>query len=401
MEVSEKRLESVQFCLIVALVFFQQIATGMCSLTFIYHLRRVFALSAGLIGLAAGTASLVYVFACIFLSRFYKRFKLSNQVVFGSFGLALVIFFISMSDSLLLTWILIAIFGLFHSILWPSFDIWIARGKEGIQLSKALGIFNVSGGIGASLAPFLCTLLVERNTHLSFYVAACIVLFNGILVVCLSLVIPSIGAIASEKNYIQMHQKVDHSTPLRYLAWIGVFMTFLVSFSLQTTFPLFTKEVLHWSESTTGLILLLMGISSCLTFMYLGKRTFWHFKLQFIVCIQLALILLLVSFRLVQNVFLFMIFFIGIGFFAASASLSSVFHGASGAQERSRRMNIHEVSLNLGIVLGGGLGGGLYQRVGFHQMLLWIALLLFFVLLGEVGIYLFKRKASCNRTVSS
>jgi len=318
---------------------------------------------------------------------------LRDQLVFGSFGLSLVIFFISTSNSLLLTWVLIAIFGLFHSILWPSFDIWIARGKEGIQLSKALGVFNVSGGIGASLAPYLCTLLVERNTHLSFYVASCIVLFNGILVVSLSLFIPALGTIESEKNYIQMNQKVDHSTPLRYLSWIGVFMAFLVSFSLQTTFPLFTKEILHWSESTTGLLLLIMGISSCLTFVFLGKRTFWHGKLSFIVCIQIALILLLVSFCLVQNMVLFIIFFMCIGFLAASSSLSSVFHGASGARDRSRRMNIHEVSLNLGIVLGGGLGGGLYQRVGFHQMLVSLAFLLFFVLLGEVAMYLFRKKS--------
>ncbi|MGI6489563.1 MAG: hypothetical protein ACOXZ7_03295 [Sphaerochaeta sp.] len=91
------------------------------------------------------------------------------------------------------------------------------------------------------------------------------------------------------------------------------------------------------SESSTGLLLLFRGVSTCLSFFLLGKLHFWQFKKGWIFAIQAAFgLLCLVAMRF-HSAGLFSLFFILFGILFAFAYTQSMFHGVSGAVHRSRR----------------------------------------------------------------
>ena len=47
----------------------------------------------------------------------------------------------------------------------------------------------------------------------------------------------------------------------------------------------------------------------------------------------------------------------------------SIFHGSSGAEDKEKRMIVHEVLLNIGMVAGATAGGIIYQMVSFSAIL--------------------------------
>ena len=53
-----------------------------------------------------------------------------------------------------------------------------------------------------------------------------------------------------------------------------------------------------------------------------------------------------------------------LGVHVAVSYANSIFHGAVGSRERTRRMAIHESMLALGLVAGSALGGTVYQVRG-------------------------------------
>ena len=61
----------------------------------------------------------------------------------------------------------------------------------------------------------------------------------------------------------------------------------------------------------------------------------------------------------------------------------SIFHGASGAKNRERRMIVHEVLLNIGMVLGATMGGIIYEHFSFSLILYFLSLTAFVLFCAE------------------
>jgi len=392
MQLSEERVETIQMTVLLSIVFLGQIIANIVNLGFVYHLRAIFSMSAGLIGFAVGLSSIFYCIGCVFFSPLYAHFKPRNLLLFGCFGLSFILYMLSRCTEQQQIWIFIILFGFIQSMIWPSIETWISRGKESDLLNRDLGLFNVLYSLGAGIAPFICTLLVVRSTYLPLIVGSVLALVNGLLILIVSTIVPQMRSVDSENTYVASLDSKDNSTPLRYFGWVGVFMIFLVWIAIQTAFPLFTRENLGMNENVTGLLFLAKGLVSCVAFMLLGKLNFWHFKMKYIVGAQLGLALILFVFCSAASIPLFFIFFIIFGVLNALLFMQSLFHGASGAIERSKRMNIHEVVLNVGIVLGGVVGGSLFQQFNYQTMMLILAIFITAVVAIELFIYFFVMK---------
>jgi DHA1 family multidrug resistance protein-like MFS transporter/DHA1 family quinolone resistance protein-like MFS transporter len=171
-------------------------------------------------------------------------------------------------------------------------------------------------------------------------------------------------------------ENTDHSTSLRFPAWIGLFVTFTVMGTIITVFPMYARDALGLGKSTIGALLLGRGLFTAAGYLIIGRTTFWHFKAA-PMTIGLALLTVLVlCLAWLRSVAAVAICLALIGPFIALGFSYSFFHGASGAVNRATRMAIHEALLASGLICGSAAGGQIYQYYSMKAVSVFCAALM-------------------------
>ncbi|MBL8992490.1 MAG: MFS transporter, partial [Spirochaetia bacterium] len=156
----------------------------------------------------------------------------------------------------------------------------------------------------------------------------------------------------------------DHSTILRFPAWIGVFTSHTLIGIILNIFPVFARRELHFSKTLIGALLLFRAAATATTFISMGRLHFWHKNRTFLIVLQVALALASALMIFPNQVFLIGVFLALLGVLIAMSYMSSIYHGVDGAPNKSARMAVHEILLTLGILLGAYAGGWLYEWRG-------------------------------------
>jgi len=156
----------------------------------------------------------------------------------------------------------------------------------------------------------------------------------------------------------------DSSTPLRFPAWVGVAAAYTVLGTLLVVFPIHGRDHLGLGEGVIGSVLLLRGLSSTVAYTILGRSDGWHFRRTGMWAPLAVLALSTAVLAVVSSVVAYAIIVAIVGASVAVSYTMSVFHGAAGSPDRTRRMAIHEALLTVGSVVGSSVGGVLFQRHG-------------------------------------
>jgi len=361
--------EKTQFRLLTFTAFFVQMMQAMVNLALVYYIRAKFNVSASLVGAAVSALSISYCVFCLLLSNKITNYKPSSLLIFGTLGMALSTLLMFTLNKYFLVVIAIIMFGFFVSFIWPSLESWLSRGKEQAYLNKVLGGYNVSWSLGNALSATVCGVLVERNILLPFYFAIAILIIVAFNIVFWIHKDPELKAAKSEKDHIKANNLKDTSTFLRYFCWTGVFVGYIVFGAIINIFPLYAKESIGYSATTIGLLLLVRGLVTCVVFYVLSKTSFWHFRKLYIFGVQLLIGLSCLFARNSTSILSLSIFFGLFGVLFAYVYVSSLFHGASGAVNRTKRMVTHEFLLSAGTVVGSVVGGVLYDHFSYSQMM--------------------------------
>lgn len=72
----------------------------------------------------------------------------------------------------------------------------------------------------------------------------------------------------------------------------------------------------------------------------------------------------------------------------------SIFHAASGAIDKGKRMMIHECVLTVGQVIGVSIAGGIYDKLGWTNVLFVIASIGVVFVICQFGVNLLRKKKS-------
>ena len=388
MYVSQSKTDEIQFWVLNISSFFAQLTIAMANLALVYHLRSKFNLGADQIGLAASISPATYLLFCIIGSGYTVHFRPRHLVQLSLAGMAFSLALFVRTDILMVAYLALGLYGTFMSLLWPQIEAWFSRGKEGASLNRAANAFNFSWSIGVGVSSYVAGLLVETSTALPFYVGLFLFGLVFLLIFIASALVPGIRSVSSEHHDNCVNNRKDASTPLRFYAWAGIIALYSGMSVILTIFPLYAQDVLRISESQTGLLLLIRGIATCLSFLVLGKLEFWHFKKRYIFGVQLLFALFALLAMSFSKPGPFAVFFFFFGVLFAFAYDQSMFHGASGSINRSSRMIIHEVLLTIGTILGATLGGALYERISFSFVLLVIGIATLVLVGLEMGIAL-------------
>lgn len=361
--------------------FLAQFTIAMVNFSLVYFMREKHGLSSSAIGIASSLYTLFYFLFCIVYSKLLANVRKKKKVFLSLSGMALAILFVLLSTNKALLYISLSLYGVAMGLLWPNVEAWITASAEGGELSKAVSSFNFSWSFGAGISTAFGGFFSELGVSFPLFVAIALFILTAVWI----LFIKEEGG----ENEAEALSSEDSSTPLRYFSWCAL-VTVYVGYSLIITiFPLYASEVLTFSETMTGNLLLFRGMSACISFIILGKFLFWQFNLKVIFLSQIGFALLAFVLSFISNPIVLALYFTLFGFVFALCYENSIFHGASGARDRQKRMMIHEVLLTLGTIIGSSLGGVIYQYISFDAVLYTIAGATILLVLAEALLYKF------------
>ncbi|MBN1837548.1 MAG: MFS transporter [Spirochaetales bacterium] len=357
--------------------FASEAALGLVTLGMIFYTREVFHVPPSLVGWMTATWQGCYVTGCLTMGPVGERLPPRYSMILSTGGMCLSILGILISRSVAALFVFYGLFGLFLSLFWPPLMSWLSADTEGPRLGRMMSRLTLAGSTGNVISPFVAGALSALSPRYPLYVAAGMFGANCLFLAGAALALPRIrrdphrdgGKKAAEGSE-------DRSTPVRFPAWVGLFVTYTVLGVIITVFPMYARDVLDLSKGTIGVLLLVRALCTTGAFVILGRTTFWHFRpAPLSVGLGLLAVLVLVLTRLRAPVPL--AFSLGaIGPLIALGFSGSFFHGASGSPRRAARMALHEALLAGGLIAGSAAGAQVYERFSMSTLGLGCAALL-------------------------
>lgn len=365
--------------LLIPTAFVGCLAMGIINLAMLFIVKERFHAGPQAVGVFTALSSVAYFLGCIVLKRFSDRIGPRAAMSIMTLGTAGLFSLFIVVPSMALAFGVYFLYGLLTALFWPPMMTWLSAGLEGQELSKATNTFSLSWSSGGAIAPYVAGLLCELGLDIPIYVGIAIFALAGLVMASSGSLVPSpartAGAEAAGPGSGGSTQVADHSTPLRFPAWIGAFMIYAVLAVFSNIFPLFAKDELALSESRIGLLLLVRASFAAVGFWALGRFGFWHFRKRYIALGVLLLLLLDLAFVFVHAPAGFAVGLAALGLVQALCYNSSIFYGASGAVDRARRMTIHEALLTAGQILGSIGGGMAYQAYSWRTVFVFLAVI--------------------------
>lgn len=370
--------------------FLANIGIGILNFSLVFYMRDLFGAGSAQIGLLSSLWALSYLLGCFILHRLSGKIGPKRSLSAASFGMAVFSFFILKSTSILWLYIFSSLFGFITAMFWPPLEGWLSEGYEGADLNKREGKFNLSWSAALTVSPYIAGLMIERSLTLPliFTIGVYILLFSSFLFV-------STFFLKTDPRRSKEEEAggggSGKSTFLRYIAWMGIFSSYLINGVVLFVFPLYAREVLGIQESYIGLLFLLRALFSTAVFVYMSRTVWWHFNRLQMIAVQLTLILFCFALPFIRGWSTLAVMFSFFGILFAFQYSNSLFHGVSGSVNRERRMAVHEGVLTAGLIIGAVGGGVLYQVYGIRTVFTAAALSLFVILFSQL-IYIFKRR---------
>lgn len=362
--------KNVKTFLILPISFLFYTALIITTFSMIFYARDLFRASAITIGWLTALPHLCYFSGCFLLRPLYRLLLPRHSLILATAAAVALLAGMLLVQSLALLFLLYGLFGFTLSLFWPPLMGWLTFGKEEQELNTTLGRFNLSWSGGNIVAPYIAGFLLQRGIRIPFEAAAVIMGAICLAVLGITLVAPAIRLDRQkEMGGGKQREHEDHSTPLRYPAWIGLCASYVVLGVTMSIFPLYLREQIGLTEARIGVLLLIRALFSTLGFVVLGRFLFWHFK-AWVMFLGQATTVIVVALMITLHSFAGLSLMLALfGLLFALSYNNSLFHGVSGCNRRSTRMAVHEGLLTAGMVAGSAAGGMLYQNGAFPRVL--------------------------------
>ncbi len=364
--------------------FLMAFAMGLVNLGLVFHARETLGFSPSRVGFLPATHSLAYVAACLLLAPKLRPFSPRRVVLLSQ--MCLCICYGALTYARSYPWLLLfsALYGVSLSLLWPFLMGWMSLNREGKALGRSFSRYNVSWCGAMVFSPYVCGRLSEVDSRLPLWAAGALVLLAG------SLVLAATRPVPVEKGEVRKRDSSssipgNRPTRLRYPAWLGLVVTFFGMGVFAAAFPLAAREDLGYSLRAVGLLLLVRALSNMLAFLGLGYTDRWHFRKGPMLFGQALGVVAFGGLVVAAGPISIALLLALAGVSSAFSYSISVFHGVSGASDRSTPMAIHEAMLATGLVFGSAGGAMLYDGYGLNTVFAVTAGLLLTSLIVQAG----------------
>lgn len=356
--------------------FIMSIAVGITALGLLFIVKDVYRAKATLVGSLGAFWSLAYFVGCLVLRKPGERLRPTTAMAISLAGGAVLLGAFLAFPSLGSAFACYLAYGFLVAFFWPPVMGWMSRGLEGAELNRATSLFSFSWSIGGVLSSYIAGLLSARGKFLPIVVAMVLLALNAALVLASRLFVSDTardddgaaavpGSLGAEAY---ADPETDHSTPLRYPAWVGVFLIYMAIGVVTNVFPVFARDGLAMSEPAIGLALTIRSLATTVGFMVLGRFTFGQGKRSALILVTLASALTVAVMAVQRSPAGFMLCFMVIGLLQAFMYNSALFYATSGALDRGKRVSAHESVLTVGSIVGSLSGGAVLEAFSMQAV---------------------------------
>ena len=243
--------------------------------------------------------------------------------------------------------------GICLSMFWPTFQAWIADRRDGADLARDIGIFNMSWTAASLTGPVVSGFLYSLYPRLPFLVAVAIGI-TVILVTRASLydkpVQPSRPPQTEEKEPSDWHRH------FLYAIWLANFANWFLIGNARYQFPKLARE-LDTPSSLIGLLMGCISFAQFLGFFILRKSHFWHFNKSSLFGAQAlgGVAALLIFFSSAKVCFALALILIGLS--CSITFYSSLYYAVHLMRKKGKGTGLHESIVGSGLLIGPLLGG--------------------------------------------
>lgn len=350
--------------LLLPTTFIVAVAIGTVNLGLIFYMRDLYGFSSFLIGAFAAVFSISYFLGCFILRPISRRILPRYCLILSSFIMAFMALLIVVTEVSWCAFIFYSIYGFALALFFPPLVGWLSIGIEGKELNRSISRWNLSWSTGSIVSPFLAGFLTERGLRLPLYTGIVLMFLGGVIILAASIILPAIRNDKHKeiKPTLQENAEGDKSTFLRFPSWVATITLYSVLGVISNIFPLYAREAIGLTESVVGLVLLTRAFFTTVTFVILGRMSWWHFNRVQIFVTQAAVLVLVIVMIQAASLISYLALMPFLGILVSISYSNSLFHGVSGSLERGKRMAVHEALLTSGVVFGSVIGGQLYQH---------------------------------------
>jgi MFS family permease len=354
-----------------------------------------------------------YIVSCLLAQSLSARFSPRILVIAATVGVGIFVFLFRFTQSVSQMSAMAMAYGLSLGFFWAPLMGWLSGHAEGVALSRRLGLFNLAWSTSVILAPLIASYLVRHSITLPFGVMAVImVLAFGVVATtrrerprAQSGVLPVTAAATGDPVSPEPAAPVlnaDTMQYIRYLAWIGAAVGYTAVSVFRFQMPHLAKTI-HMDEVVFGRVIVSLSLAITIAFFVLTRWAGWHGRARWIFLPQLLLVIVSVLLTWTTSAWAMVPLMLAAGLAAGMLYTSSVFHGSLGAAPtaRTRRMAIHEICLNIGVILGSYFGNLLSQHLGPSRVYPYLALAIAVAILVQaIGWGLLVRGARHSRVAA-
>jgi len=351
--------------LLYPVVFLFAMASGISSLGLIFFAKSVLGASPGRIGFLSAIFNVFYVCGCYCFRNLSAtlppRYSIFAAIFISFFNVGMIF----LLKSLFWSFVFFAFYGLASALFWPVMMGWLSAGLEGRRLGKVMGWYGFSWSLGSIISPVVAGCLEDmgksfalRGASFAFLVAAGLVVLGIFMIPDLSL------KIAAPPRQPGANPATGGGTLLRYSAWCSAFASWFMIGTITTVVALAAGADLDITKKTVGIIFLVRALTMSLVFVVMGQTSWWHFREKQIAIGALIGVVAMIFLAYTRAPVMIGFIMLIVGVIVGQSYTNSIFHGVSGAADKSWRMAIHEMVINAGVVLGSVSGGVVYGAFG-------------------------------------
>lgn len=370
--------------------FLTALGEGTLSLGIIFLMRDAYAATPSLVGWLMSSGTLVYALGCLFVRPLFAGLRPRFLMLMAAGGITVSLSLLYALREVPLTFLFFGMSKLSASFFWPPAIGWLSENREGRTLNRVLSRFNLSWSLGLMLSLPLAGWLSDQDLEYPILGTIAAQAAAFLLIAGAALALPAAhrrqGAGRQRASPRDHGERRDHSTPLRFTAWAGMFAGYIAAAAIVTLFPQYARDSLGASKTVVGNLLSLRMLARAVSFFLLGTLSFWHHRGRYqLATSALLMVVMLVMTRLrtlLPFAVLIPVFAVGNAFVYAG----SLFHGVAGSANRAARTAIHEALVAGGYIVGASVGGLLYQHASFQTALWFCALCLLAALAAQAAV---------------
>ena len=310
------------------------------------------------VGQFTGIWAASYVAGCLVLQPLLgRRLSPSLSLLMAMGSMAAFLGLVLSAPSILPAMFFFGLYGFSTSLLFPPLLAWITVGVEKEALGRLTSRFSVSWSLGGIIAPWVGSRLLNIDRHIPLIFSIGMYAVVGAVLLLAGAFVPTMRGEFRNTPGDSVSGAGDASTPLRFPAWILLFVTYIMNGLIMSQWPVYLRDTLGIPTASVGTIYLIRAATMTLVFILLGRFVLWHFKRRMFFATS-GLLLATAAALLVFRSEASLLAILAVNSFAVGlANNGSVFYAVSGAANRQKRMALNESILNAGSLLG-AVGGG-------------------------------------------